>query len=113
MSNTPNRKSHRKIRKDLKKPIRGFFYIRCEACGREKGFYTREYLEFHECTCGQRNDVLSARLAYVQCKCGYERRYYTNIRDDHFEQICHNCGMPIAMELSYRDGVYYSLVDEE
>lgn len=111
MSHEPNRRKRRKIRKDSKKPIRGFFYLKCDACGKIKGFYTKEYLEHHECTCGQRNDVLGARLAYFSCKCGHKLRYHTNMPGQSFEMICHNCGAPVDMELSHRDGVFYSMVE--
>lgn len=83
----------RKDEKQLKPMMfRGFLCVRCESCGRERSFCTKEPLSFHRCACGSLTPLRDMKKAQVSCSCGGEFNYQTNIKANGFTMKCLQCG---------------------
>ena len=88
---------------------RGFLLIKCEKCGKIKGFCTKTTTSRHRCECGHLTELKDLKRAYLECKCGGHYKYNTNITDDVFDFPCLNCGSPVDMELNKRRNTYVTV----
>ena len=88
---------------------KGFLYIKCDKCGRTKGYCASRPLSFHKCEC--RHNTPLHDLAFVKstCKCGASFTYKTNIVDPQFSMNCLKCGSPIDLELDGHGTAYVTM----
>ncbi len=76
---------------------KGFLLIRCEHCGKLKGFCTRHALSKYLCDCGMETELCALPLLHLHCKCGKYFRYRTNVTGDVLEYPCLECGSPVDL----------------
>lgn len=88
---------------------KGFLLIKCEKCGKIKGFCAKYPLTFHQCECGHRTELHDLNPVHAVCKCGSSFKYRTNIRDKQFTINCLDCKAPIDMELNGRGTAYVTI----
>lgn len=74
---------------------KGFLLIKCEECGKIKGFCSKHEITYHQCECGHRTELRDLRPMHLNCKCGNHYKYMTNIQDENFEYTCFNSGCQI------------------
>lgn len=87
---------------------RGFLFVKCEACGKVKGFLSRHTLTYYQCECGHKTELHGLRFAHVDCKCGKKYTYITNLQDD-FTIDCLNCGSPVDMEMGAKGTAFVTV----
>lgn len=90
---------------------KGFLLIKCEHCGKIRGFCAKTPITEHRCECGGRTKLHDLKSAYLKCKCGGQYKYKTNITDETFEYNCLNCGSPVDLELNGRRNTYTTITD--
>ncbi len=72
----------------------GFVHIRCDHCHKETTTCLRTPTHEYICrSCGERMELTDLTRAYINCECGCDGRYLTNISDWLFDIPC-RCGMP-------------------
>lgn len=96
-------------REEERESYKGFLFIRCEACGKEKGYSSKYPLTFHKCDCGHRTDLHDLKPVHLYCKCGSKYKYMTNISDPQFTMNCLSCGAPVDLELNSRGTAYVTI----
>lgn len=79
---------------------KGFLLIECEACGKLRGFYSKNPTSAYYCACGYDTPLKELRPAHLHCKCGSSFKYMTNVRKSSFSYSCLDCGAPIDLELN-------------
>ena len=59
---------------DMEHPdgYKGFLYIKCDKCGKEKGFCAKEKIKSYKCECGKETELVNLKPLYTKCKCGNE-----------------------------------------
>lgn len=78
---------------------KGFLYIRCEKCGKERGYCTKTYIARHYCECGHVTPLTGLVPMYVMHECGQRTcRHKTNITDKIFDVPCIKCQAPVTVE---------------
>lgn len=89
----------------------GFLHIRCR-CGEEKSFCTRPKINSYECEkCGEKIELNNLKLAFVNCECGKNWRYFTNETAKMFDLNCIECGQPVAMKYNEKKKLYETIKD--
>lgn len=88
---------------------KGFLYIKCEKCGSVKGFFTRTPIKKNRCRCGHETELRGLKPLYVNCKCGANFKYQTNLTDNVASIDCINCGSPVDLEYHDKKGVYSTI----
>lgn len=78
----------------------GFLYMRCESCGKEKGYCAKVPISHHKCECGHLTELSSVKPARVLCECGGDFTYKTNIQDRSFTINCLSCGTPVDLGMN-------------
>ena len=97
----PPEKSHKRYK--------GFLYVRCEHCGKEKGFNAKNPLAYHQCECGHRTELIDLKGVEVICgNCYKTFTYQTNINDDTFEIDCLSCQEPVTVAFNTSRNKYLS-----
>ena len=76
---------------------RGFLVVKCEHCGKTKGFLARQEISNYKCDCGGITPLGDLVPLTALCECGKRWRYMTNMTDDSFEINCIHCGSPIPV----------------
>lgn len=84
----------------------GFLLIKCEKCGKVKGFCTKNELTSYKCECGHETHLEKLRPLYLHCKCGAEYRYKTNLQTSIYVYNCLHCGNPVDVKLNNRKTAY-------
>lgn len=88
----------------------GFLYIRCEHCGKTKGFCTKKPLKIYHCDCGHETQLENLKVAEVFCNnCEQFFTYRTNIKDYNFVINCVHCESPVDMILNKPKTKYIAL----
>lgn len=91
---------------------KGFLLIKCEHCGKVRGFCAKTPTDESWCECGAVNELHDLKPAHLKCsKCGSNFTYKTNIADEVFDYTCLNCGSPIDLELNKRGDTYVTITD--
>lgn len=90
---------------------RGFLLIKCEHCGKIKGFCAKTPISEFTCDCGEKTELYDLKPAHLHCKCGSNWKYKTNITDETFDYNCLNCGSPVDLELNSRRNTYVTIID--
>lgn len=97
----------KKLRND---GYKGFLHIRCQHCGTEKAFYTENRLKEHNCfMCGKNTELKGMKPMYVNCECGNDARYMTNMTAETFDTKCLNCKAPVAEVYNPIKGIYATI----
>ena len=77
------------------RPWSGFVHIRCDHFHKESTVCLRTPTRRYECReCGNTMDLPNATVAYINCECGFNGRYITNVTDWFFDIPCAQCGRP-------------------
>lgn len=90
---------------------KGFLLIKCQHCGKIKGFCPKEPISEYRCKCGGSTPLINLVPAHLNCKCGSHFKYKTNITDERFEYNCLECGSPVDLELNSRRNTYVTIGD--
>lgn len=85
--------------------------IKCEHCGKLKGFCAKTPITEFTCECGEKTELHDLKVAHLHCKCGSNWKYKTNVTDDTFDYNCLNCGSPVDLELNNRRNTYVTITD--
>lgn len=88
---------------------KGFLYIKCEGCGSTKGFCLRAPSKEAYCDCGHKTPLKDLKPLYVNCKCGENFKYMTNLTEDTASINCIHCGSPVDLEYHEKNGVYQTI----
>lgn len=96
-------------KEEERESYKGFLFIRCEACGKERGYNSKYPMTFHKCECGHRTDLHDLKPVHLYCKCGSQYKYKTNISDPQFTMNCLSCGAPVDLELNSRGTAYVTI----
>lgn len=91
---------------------KGFLYIRCDACGNERGFCAKHPTNKCHCTCGSDTELKRLKVVHAVCRCGKTYTYFTNIGDKQFTMECMDCHAPMELTLA-EDGNSYVMRDPE
>lgn len=75
----------------------GFLYIRCPVCGKVKGFCAKTRLNNFRCECGSVTRLEHLVPLYMNCECGRNSKYLTNMEEPAFDIKCYDCGNPVAV----------------
>ena len=88
----------------------GFLMLQCEGCGAVHSFYTKHKLYSCHCNkCKTETPLEELIPVYMQCKCGRNVKYRTNLREPLVMGTCISCGKPVALRLNYRKTAYVTL----
>ena len=88
---------------------KGFLYVKCESCGKTKGFCVKTPIKKHRCECGHETMLENMKPLYVKCKCGESFDYQTNLTDDTIPMNCIKCGSPVDLEFHSKKNAYYTI----
>lgn len=89
--------------KEYPRPYKGFLFIRCEECGTDKSFFTRNFISHFSCECGHTAPLGSLIKAHVNCPdCGNKVTFLTNVKDEQFDMECINCHSTVNMKYNDR-----------
>ncbi len=87
----------------------GFLYIKCPDCGKIKGFCAKTRLSNFRCECGSVTRLENLVPLYMNCECGRNSRYLTNMEEPAFDMICYDCGNPVAVEWNSKKRQYETI----
>ena len=99
--------------KSSRKGYRGFLLLKCDSCGKIKGFYAKNPITQNRCDCGYNTDLNDLIPVFMDCKCGKTYKYLTNITDDIIEHNCMECGSPVDMRLNKRRTAYVTMGEKD
>ena len=89
---------------------KGFMYVRCGFCGKEKDYFTREYTNEYKCSCRMITELRDLLPVHMECACGQTFKYMTNMRGEDFDVTCINCHREIPMKMNWRGTAYVNAV---
>lgn len=92
-----------------KPEFKGFLYIKCEECGKFKGFMPKSPISEYRCDCGHTTPLKDMRVLKAECKCGQKFKYLTNAKDNVISMDCFNCGSPIDLEYHDKKQEYVTI----
>lgn len=73
----------------------GFLYVKCPVCGKIKGFCAKTRIGNFRCDCGSVTKLEHLVPLYMNCECGRNARYLTNMEEPVFDIVCYDCGNPV------------------
>ncbi len=85
---------------------KGFLLVKCESCGKVRGFCSKSPVTHFTCNCGHYTELHDLRTVRLRCKCGSAFTYRTNITEERFDFPCLNCGNPVDLELNKHGTAY-------
>lgn len=94
-----------------KPTFKGFLYLKCEKCGKHKGFMPKSPISTYRCDCGHHTEIENVKAVYAVCKCGVKFKYLTNSKDKTLTIDCINCKAPIDLEYHEKNQVYSTISD--
>ena len=92
--------------------FKGFMYLKCEECGKLKGFMPKTPISNYRCDCGHVTKLQNMTVMRVNCKCGVKFKYLTNAEDSTLSIDCINCGSPVDLEYHERKQEYLTISEE-
>lgn len=96
----------------LYQPWSGFVYIRCEHCGTERALRFKIPTNSYYCkTCARNTHLTVQTKAFVNCECGANASYSTNMVEEMFDIPCYTCGRPNTVEYRGAHGKYYPVTN--
>jgi len=90
---------------------KGFLLIKCQQCGKLKGFCAKTPINSYFCNCGWETPLSHLKVAIADCECGQHWIYRTNAEDNIIEVNCIECGNPIDMSYNPKKKVYATIQD--
>ncbi len=94
---------------DATKGYKGFLLIKCQHCGKMKGFCAKKPMSSYICDCGGETQLNRMQEADADCECGKRWIYKTNADDAIIEVNCIACGNPIDMSYNPRRHIYKTI----
>lgn len=92
------------------KTYKGFLLIRCARCGELRGFCAKQPISSYRCAvCEGETPLRNLVPAYVNCKCGAQFKYRTNMTGCSFTYKCLHCGAPVDMEYNEKARTYQTV----
>lgn len=89
------------------RPWSGFVHIRCDHCHKESTVCLRTPTRQYACReCGNSMDLPDSTTAYINCECGFNGRYITNVTDWFFDIPCAQCGRPNTVKYLPGKNIY-------
>ena len=91
---------------------KGFVYIKCPVCGKEKGLcMKKESNHFHCDSCGKRSEFEKPLVPlFLNCECGKRFKYLTNMTESLFDINCLGCGAPVAVKWNEDKQIYETIM---
>lgn len=90
---------------------KGFLLVKCEECGKLRGFCAKSPATSSRCECGHRTELHGLKPAFLKCKCGSQFKYKTNATEEVFDFPCLQCGNPVDLQLNKRKNAYVTIED--
>lgn len=90
----------------------GFLIVKCKHCGKFKAFCSKEKMNKYICSeCNTVTEFTEPfRKLYLNCKCGRQFFYLTNIKENNmFEINCLSCGAPAPIKYNSKKNIYETL----
>lgn len=87
----------------------GFLYIKCPDCGKIKGFCAKTRLNNFRCDCGSVTRLEHMVPLYMNCECGRNSKYLTNMEEAAFDITCYDCGSPVAVSWNPKKRQYETI----
>ena len=87
----------------------GYLYVKCESCGKTKGFCVKTPIKRHSCECGHATALENMKPMTAKCKCGAYFKYLTNLTDSVVSIDCHKCGAPVDLEYHEKNNEYTTI----
>lgn len=87
----------------------GFLLIKCEHCGKIKGFCSKSAITYYRCDCGGNTWLEDLRRLYVNCECGRKSVYFTNVKDAALDVDCIDCGQLVAVQWNSKRKIYETM----
>lgn len=94
---------------DNSEVYRGFLYIKCDVCGEVHSFFTRYDMTFHKCRCGHITPLKDLLPMFVDCKCGSDIKYQTNMVGHEFTVNCLKCNSPVDIVLNKKETAFVTI----
>lgn len=91
---------------------RGFLYIKCRHCGKERGFNAKKPLTGFHCECGQITELEDLEPMWVNCECGRRSRYLTNMDAKMFDMECLDCGNLVTVVHNTKKHAYETIRED-
>lgn len=92
------------------KGYRGFLYLECPHCGKRRAFCSRYPLKYYKCDrCGEKTELHDLVQMFLNCECGKNTAYLTNVTDEIFDVECINCGAPVAVQYNAKKKIYETI----
>lgn len=88
---------------------KGFLLVKCEECGKLRGFCAKTPATSSRCECGHRTELHDLKPAFLKCKCGSQFKYKTNVAEEIFDFPCLKCGNPVDLQLNKRGDAYVTI----
>lgn len=90
---------------------KGFMYIKCPVCGKEKGLCMKKETDHYHCdSCGKRTEFEKPLVPlWVNCECGKRYKYLTNVTESLFDINCLDCGSPVAVKWNGDKQIYETI----
>lgn len=95
------------------KAYRGFLYLECPHCGKRRAFCSRYPLKYYKCdSCGEKTELHDLAQMFLNCECGRNTAYLTNVTDEILDVNCIDCGMPVAVQYNAKKKLYETIRGE-
>lgn len=91
------------------KQYSGFLHIKCPDCGYSRSFFTKIRTSEFRCECGAVTELRDLVPLYINCECGRNIRYQTNMTDNVFDIDCLGCGAPVAVQWNKKKKLYETI----
>ena len=89
---------------------KGVLYLECPRCGKRRAFCSRYPLEYYKCdSCGKKTDLHDLVQMFLNCECGRNSAYLTNVTDEILDVNCIDCGMPVAVQYNAKKKLYETI----
>ena len=91
------------------KGYKGFLYLECPHCGKRKAFCSRARIQEYKCDCGEKTELHDLVQIILNCECGKNSAYLTNVTDEIFDVDCIDCGAPVAVQYNAKKKLYETI----
>lgn len=91
------------------KGYKGFLYLECPHCGKRKAFCSRYRIKEYKCDCGEETALHDLAQMFLNCECGRNSVYMTNVTDEILDVNCIDCGMPVAVQYNSKKKLYETI----
>lgn len=84
--------------------VKGFVLMKCDSCGGiHANFWKTPQKQWRCPKCGNENEVHrdDMRIAFVNCECGNDLEYKTNLNGEPACIICNRCGKKVNLRLDF------------